>query len=240
MQKDKRDIVWETTVQEEIVTMDVTTTVWLNPGETPPSHYGHGHHHKSTITSHIQSTVTVPAAPSSAPVESSSAAPVSTYVPPTPSSSYAAPSPSSVESAPTTSAYVPPPATSAPAPSSYSAPAPAPSSGGGSAPSGQTFTGDITYYTPGTGSCGGTNGPNDAIVALAEDMMAPHNGANPNTNILCNKMITISYGGQTAQAKIVDTCPGCAGADLDLSPSLFKVFADLTVGRVSGVKWSYD
>lgn len=233
-QYNKRDYIYETSTIEVITTVDVTTTVWLEAGETAPSHYGHGGHHKSKITSHIKQTVTVPA-PS----------PASASSPPelSPASSYVAPSPSS-PAAPTTSTWVAP-TSQAPAPSSQApAPAPSPSSspsgGSGGAPSGNTYSGDITYYTPGLGSCGVTNSDSDSIVALAHDMMEAEGVANPNDNPLCGKSITISYGGKTAQATIEDTCPGCAHGSLDLTPSLFQVFAPLGTGRVSGVEWWYN
>ena len=76
------------------------------------------------------------------------------------------------------------------------------------------------------------------IVALAADMMS--GSANPNANPNCGKSITISYGGKTAVATIEDTCPGCAGAGLDLTPALFQQFADLGVGRVAGVEWWFN
>ena len=238
-QQNKRDTVWTTKVEEEVVTVDVTKTVWLNPGETPPSHHypghNHGHqHHHHKVTSHIQTTVTVPAASSAAPVAGSS------------QPAYSAPSPSSAPAQ--ASSYVAP-TSQAPAPTSsvapaYSsqAPAPPPSSGGGSAgaPSGQTYTGDITHYAVGLGSCGYTNTNSEAVVAIAEGMMAPGNGINPNKNPWCGKMITISYAGKQTQAKIVDTCGGCARGSIDLSPTLFKTVAPNGDGRVHGVKWWFD
>ncbi|MCJ1461212.1 hypothetical protein MMC28_011594, partial [Mycoblastus sanguinarius] len=42
------------------------------------------------------------------------------------------------------------------------------------------YSGDMTQYTPSVGSCGLTNGTNDAIVALSTQFM--QNGANPNSN----------------------------------------------------------
>lgn len=116
----KRDVVWVTATQEDVVTIPVTTTVWVNPGETLPteassiSHFGH-HHHSSVKTTHAQSTVTVPAAPSPPPPasseESSAVSSVETSAPPAPSS-YVAPTTSTIEAAPTTpsstSVYVAP------------------------------------------------------------------------------------------------------------------------------------
>jgi len=106
------------------------------------------------------------------------------------------------------------------------------------APTAGKNSGDITYYAPGLGSCGVTNGPSDMIVALAADMMTGY--ANPNDNPNCGKSITISYNGVTATATIEDTCEACTGASIDLTPSLFEKFAPLGVGRVSGVEWWFN
>ncbi|KAI7518438.1 hypothetical protein KC331_g21208 [Hortaea werneckii] len=66
------------------------------------------------------------------------------------------------------------------------------------------------------------------------------NGANPNANPLCGQYITISYQGSTHQAKVVDTCPGCEDAAIDLSPSLFEAVAPNGDGRVHGVEWWFN
>ena len=87
------------------------------------------------------------------------------------------------------------------------------------------------------GSCGLTNSEAEPVVAVAKGIMDAQGASNPNANPLCGKTITISHGGQKAEAKIVDTCPGCAGEGLDLSPSLFQRFASLDAGRVVGVEW---
>ncbi|KAF1814534.1 hypothetical protein P152DRAFT_370653, partial [Eremomyces bilateralis CBS 781.70] len=100
------------------------------------------------------------------------------------------------------------------------------------------YTGEITYYDPGMGSCGESHSSDEMIAAVAFGVMK--NGANPNANPLCGKTITISYKGKQTKAKVVDTCPGCTGADLDLSPSLFKAVAPSGDGRVAGVEWWFD
>lgn len=96
----------------------------------------------------------------------------------------------------------------------------------------------MTYYDVGLGSCGWTSTPNEDIVAVPHQMMS--NGANPNNNPNCGKMVTIHYGGKTKKAKVVDTCGGCSPGDLDMSTGLFKFFAPMSEGRVGGMKWSYD
>ncbi|KAI0027339.1 RlpA-like double-psi beta-barrel-protein domain-containing protein-containing protein, partial [Vararia minispora EC-137] len=55
----------------------------------------------------------------------------------------------------------------------------------------------------------------------------------------CGQSITISYGGKTAQATIVDECPGCPYGGLDLTEGLFKYFADTSLGVVYG-QWSWS
>ncbi|KAI0521396.1 RlpA-like double-psi beta-barrel-protein domain-containing protein-containing protein [Xylaria bambusicola] len=87
-------------------------------------------------------------------------------------------------------------------------------------------SGDMTWFDPGLGACGATNGPNDFIVAMSPGEMK------------CGTNIKINYKGKSATAKIVDKCPGCAGGSIDVSPAVFKVFADLGVGRIH-VDWAY-
>ncbi|KAF6226024.1 hypothetical protein HO173_012514 [Letharia columbiana] len=102
------------------------------------------------------------------------------------------------------------------------------------------YSGDLTYYAAGVGSCGVTNTDSDAIVALSLPMMA--NGGNPNTNPKCGSKISIHNptSGQTAQATVVDSCAGCAMYDIDVSGSLFTTLAGgLSAGRVS-VDWEFQ
>jgi len=255
----KRDIVWVTEVDIDTVIIPVTKTVWVDyPGasavEAVVSHSKHHHGHlTSTVT--ITPTSTIVAVSSATPAESTSTpvaveststqvavAPTTTstsaYVAPT-TSVYVAPTTSTTSSvyvapttsvyvAPTTSAYVPPTTTSSAASTSST-----PSS------SGSVNTGDLTYYAIGLGSCGMTNTDSEAVVALAHGMMTANWPGNPNDNPLCNKQVSITYGGVTKTATIVDTCEGCDGASLDLSDTLFADFADLGVGRLTGATWTF-
>ncbi|KAL8809090.1 MAG: hypothetical protein Q9200_003726 [Gallowayella weberi] len=99
------------------------------------------------------------------------------------------------------------------------------------------YTGDLTYYDPGLGSCGIQSGPNDHIVALSREIM--QNGANPNANPKCGSMIGIwnPHTKTKHEAKIVDTCVGCKTFDIDVSPALFKQIAPSGDGRVHGINW---
>ncbi|KAK8112187.1 RlpA-like double-psi beta-barrel-protein domain-containing protein-containing protein [Apiospora kogelbergensis] len=92
--------------------------------------------------------------------------------------------------------------------------------------------GDMTYYNPGLGSCGLTNGDGDAVVALSPAQYAAHPDA-------CGKSIVINYGGKTATATVVDKCPGCSADSIDVSPSIFQSLESLDAGRVQ-VSWSFQ
>ncbi|CAO3615781.1 unnamed protein product [Mucor hiemalis] len=105
------------------------------------------------------------------------------------------------------------------------------SSGSGS------HSGDATYYGTGLGSCGEVSKDSDMIVALNHGQMA--NGANPNHNQLCGKTITAHGPKGSVTVKIVDTCPGCAVGDLDLSPAAFNKIADMAKGRVP-ITWDFN
>jgi len=54
---------------------------------------------------------------------------------------------------------------------------------------GIVYTGDITYYDVGLGSCGWISTPDEAVVAIPHGMMS--NGVNPNDNPLCGTTITL-------------------------------------------------
>ena len=228
----------------DVTTIDVTTTIWLAPGETPPTGAPpakHGHHHKHKVTSHIKSTVTVQPASSA---------------PPAQSSPYVAPSPSSPAPAPTTTWSSPPPAQTttpaaspSPKPSPQPKPAPQPSSGGnypsngltGAAAAGTTYTGDFTWYATGLGACGITSSPSDHIVAISQYLFDQYATANPNDNPVCGKMVTLTgVDGTLYPAKIVDRCTGCALSDLDLSQDFFNLVTSNGNGRVSGMHWVFD
>ncbi|KAI1108228.1 RlpA-like double-psi beta-barrel-protein domain-containing protein-containing protein [Nemania sp. NC0429] len=93
----------------------------------------------------------------------------------------------------------------------------------------QSFTGDITFYQPGLGACGETNADGEAVVAMSPSQ---YDGS-------CGKTITITKGGKTAKAKVVDKCPACASGSIDVSSTVFQSLADLSVGRTT-VSWSFD
>jgi len=85
-----------------------------------------------------------------------------------------------------------------------------------------------TWYEPGLGSCGQTNNRNQLVVALSESIM--------NKAADCGKSVQITSNGKTANALVVDSCPGCGSGDLDMSPALFQHFASLGQGVIH-INW---
>jgi hypothetical protein len=231
----KRDMVWVTATQVDVVTVPLTTTIWVDPTPTQQSQWVPTSSATSYVvpTSEARST----AAPSSYSAPSSSSS--STWVAPTTSStsSWVAP----------TSTY----ATSSTWSSTSSAPAATSSSSGGSglsygmAKSGTCYTGDLTWYQVGLGACGWNNVPSDHIVAISEsifDSYASSEGeGGSNSNPVCGKYVTITgVNGSPYQAKVVDRCTGCNSSSLDLSEDFFNTVTNNGDGRVHNMKWSWD
>lgn len=187
-------------------------------------------------------TSAAPAPATSAQPESTTStpepAPATTEAPVAPSSSYEAPA-SSYEA----------PSSSAAAPSIDLSNKGSSSSGSSSSDnpaSGQSFTGELTYFTPGMGACGHTSGEGDNMVAISQALFDKYTvNGNPNLNPLCGQTLTIKGGdGADHKATIWDRCPGCAEADLDLPEKFFNTVtmkdgkpAD---GRAHGVEWSMN
>ncbi|KAI1803983.1 RlpA-like double-psi beta-barrel-protein domain-containing protein-containing protein [Daldinia bambusicola] len=93
------------------------------------------------------------------------------------------------------------------------------------------FNGDMTYYTPGLGSCGQTDAETDPVVALSPSQYTLDPQA-------CGKQIQIHYNNQTTTAKVADKCPECSPGSIDVSPAVFKILAPMTAGRIQ-IEWDY-
>ncbi|KAG2060887.1 hypothetical protein BDR06DRAFT_947437 [Suillus hirtellus] len=93
----------------------------------------------------------------------------------------------------------------------------------------------FTFYDVGLGACGQYSSPSDFMVAINVIQFGP---GYPGP--LCFKSITISYGGKTAQATIMDKCMGCPNAGLDFSKGLFDYFASEDEGVLYGTWWFND
>ncbi|KAG6991076.1 hypothetical protein G7Y79_00057g090580 [Physcia stellaris] len=102
------------------------------------------------------------------------------------------------------------------------------------------YSGEMTYYAPGMGSCGISSSDGEDVVALSVPMM--QNGADPNSNPRCGSTIGIwnPNTNQLHHATIVDTCQSCAMYDIDVSSTLFKKVAPDGDGRVKGIDWGGD
>ncbi|KAF2086073.1 hypothetical protein K490DRAFT_44944 [Saccharata proteae CBS 121410] len=110
------------------------------------------------------------------------------------------------------------------------------------------FTGDLTWYETGLGSCGISSGSSDAIVAISHsvfddpalagftDLVAT---ADPNSNPMCGKKVRIYGSTGTYEATVVDRCTGCVAGDLDLSHGFFQTVTGESDGRIGGTKWEY-
>lgn len=192
-----------------------------------------------STTAQAQQTTSTTPEPAPATTEAY-VAPVSSYEAPV--SSYEAPSSTYVAPSSTYQA----PASSSAAPASYGSSSG--SSDSSNPASGKSFTGEITYFTPGMGACGETSGEGDKMVAISQSLFDQYTpNGNPNKNPLCGKTLTITGAdGADHVATIWDRCVGCAMDDLDMpqeffnevtTPSGSSTPAD---GRAYGYEWSMN
>ncbi|KZP20854.1 hypothetical protein FIBSPDRAFT_696712, partial [Athelia psychrophila] len=93
-----------------------------------------------------------------------------------------------------------------------------------------SFSGQFTYFDDGMGACGHESQPGDFIVAM--------NSGQYDGGKYCGQTISITYNGKTAQATVVDECPGCGPNGLDMSTGLFQFFAPESKGVLEGT-WSF-
>lgn len=104
------------------------------------------------------------------------------------------------------------------------------------------FTGQGTFFDTGLGACGITNNDTNMICAISKlrfDTFPGYNGINPNSNPVCNRQISLSYGGKSILLAVVDRCEACAMGDIDMTPTAFQQLAPLAVGRLDGITWSF-
>ncbi|GAA5931223.1 hypothetical protein JCM3775_004967 [Rhodotorula graminis] len=95
------------------------------------------------------------------------------------------------------------------------------------------YNGRATFFEPGLGACGTYSGAGDFMVAMNQAQYGDLGAVSS----WCFQTITISYGGKTANAQVLDACPGCPYGGLDMSPALFRHFADESVGVIY-MSWS--
>jgi hypothetical protein len=106
-----------------------------------------------------------------------------------------------------------------------------------------TQTGQGTFYGTGLGACGITNNDGQYIAAVSHllfDAFPGYNGVNPNKNPICGRQVTATYQGKSVTVTLTDRCAACKLTDLDFSPAAFNAIADPSVGRISGMTWTWS
>ncbi|PWN36085.1 uncharacterized protein FA14DRAFT_190001 [Meira miltonrushii] len=103
---------------------------------------------------------------------------------------------------------------------------------------GKRMSGDMTYFGPGYGACGWPEHDYENVVAVSGQLFQIFGNGITNGNPVCGHQIRIFKNGKTAIASITDECNECAQGSLDMSPTLFKYFVDLQVGRTT-VEWEF-
>lgn len=246
-----------TIIEEVTETVDVYTTVWVQPGDprllqnqqvavqTSPS--------SASAASPSAQTSSIPAyvpqqnkeaayiapAPTSTPIPTSTPAPAPSV---TPSSTPA------VVAQPEIKAVAPVQSSAAPIPSSSASSSSTSSSGatGGACGTvnGKCTAGDVTTFdgAVAAGSCGWVDpdkSPN--YVALAHEMMGTESNGGGHVNPYCGRTLKISANGQEYDAVLTDKCMGCEGQSLDLSLALFnQIFPTAGgTGRFHNIEWRF-
>jgi hypothetical protein len=227
---DKRAIYTHTETAIAWVTVEETTTVWVDAAAaTPPPTL-------AAATTSNATTTTVPAAifaqtyaPSTLATQPSSVA--------TPSSSV----PEVVAAAPSPPASVVP---STPPAESSSVPVQpkdtAGSTTGTCEGSGASCVGDVTHWDGGLGACGWNVDTNSQMaIALPYGFMGTQSNGNP----YCGRSVTLvnPASGTTVQATVGDKCMGCEGRSIDCTDALFNAITDgQGDGRLSGIQWYFS
>ncbi|KIW31871.1 uncharacterized protein PV07_03460 [Cladophialophora immunda] len=237
---DKRAIYTNTVTEIAWVTVEETTTIWVDPSDPTPAPSP-----AASTTSSVPAAVF--AAATYTPSTLSTAAVVPVEAPSSSSwSSPAAPAASPATSSPVV-APVPaaePSSSSAAAPSSSAAPSmvnvqPKDTVGtdGTCEGSGDACQGDVTHWDGGLGACGwNVDTSSDYEIALPYAFMGTQSNGNP----YCGRSVTLynPTSGTTVQATVGDKCMGCTDRAIDCTDALFNAITDGTGdGRVSGIQW---
>jgi len=226
----ERAIYTHTMTEIAWVTVEETTTVWVDPSKPTPA----------PIALEV-TTSSVPAAVFAQP----------TYTPSTFATVAAAPSVEAPSSSPIASPAPSPSPSPSPSPADQPAPAPAPapeqpavnvqpkavSTTGTCAGGDNACIGDVTHWDGGLGACGWNVDTNsDMEIALPYAFMGTQSNGNP----YCGRSVTLynPTSGTTVQATVGDKCMGCLDRAIDCTDVLFSAITDgQGDGRVSGIEW---
>lgn len=205
------------------VTVDTTTTVWINGVKPTPDA-------QPVPAAATTTPVVQPVAPAASPATASPAVNA-----PAAFAAQAQPAAPAASSAPPAAAPVA--ATPASSPSVEAKTAGA-SSGGPCEGSGNVCSGDVTYYEGGLGACGwNVNTGSDMSIALPHGLMGTQSNGNP----YCGRKLSIKAAdGSIVSATVGDKCMGCEGQSIDLTDALFKKVVPNGDGRVKDVQWWFD
>ncbi|KAH8670871.1 hypothetical protein BX600DRAFT_231842 [Xylariales sp. PMI_506] len=122
------------------------------------------------------------------------------------------------------------------------------SSSSGSSTGANVKTGQMTYYTPGLGSCGyddsgaGASGNVVAVdIAFFQSVSSLTSyGLNEPANPLCDQEITISVNGATTTGVIRDSCPSCGTDGIDVTEFIFDTLMGSTTDGHVEVEWWFN
>ncbi|ORX69488.1 hypothetical protein DL89DRAFT_267693 [Linderina pennispora] len=96
------------------------------------------------------------------------------------------------------------------------------------------FSGDGTYFSPGTSACREQNTSRDLIAALNAPQYGDITAVSPH----CGRCALVRGPLGQAKVKIVDACPECVLGSLDLSLAAFEQIAHKLEGRVK-IIWEF-
>ncbi|KDR68268.1 hypothetical protein GALMADRAFT_1354734, partial [Galerina marginata CBS 339.88] len=97
------------------------------------------------------------------------------------------------------------------------------------------------HFVAGLGACGITNTNDQHIAFISHILYDSFPGFNgTNVNPVCGLTLTLTFQGRSVQVAVTGSCPSCAVTDLDLTPAAFEAIADVNLGRISGVIWTWD
>ncbi|KAI8969299.1 RlpA-like double-psi beta-barrel-protein domain-containing protein-containing protein, partial [Mycotypha africana] len=83
----------------------------------------------------------------------------------------------------------------------------------------------------GIGSCGFQDTNDDQlVVALSKEVMSQGS--------YCGKQIKVTSKKGSVHLKVIDTCPGCARGDVDMSKAAFDKIGDYDKGHVD-ISWNF-
>ncbi|KIX08143.1 uncharacterized protein Z518_02799 [Rhinocladiella mackenziei CBS 650.93] len=223
---DERAIYTHTYTEIAWVTVEETTTVWVDPSDPTPAPV-------ATPETTSSAPPAVFAQPTSTPstfatvVAVPSAATSSSLVDSSPSSSPSAPAPAS----PSTDATPDPASVNVQSKDIVASPS------GTCEGEGNACVGDVTHWDGGLGACGWNVDSNSQMsIALPYAFMGTQSNGNP----YCGRSVTLYNpdSGTTVQATVGDKCMGCVDRAIDCTNVLFSAITDgQGDGRMSGIEW---